>query len=854
MGYLLPWYAVLFIGSVIGFGANYRLFRALGTRGFGFSKVTLLLLWGYVFWLGTSLKLTTNSIEGIYLALVLVSACVILLNKISGLKNLVAWLKQNWRSVLFSEAVFLAGFLIWAYIRSLGPEISGTEKPMELAFINAILNSNSFPPHDPWLSGYAISYYYFGYLITAMMCKITGLSGAVGFNLTLAMLFGLVAQGSFDLLSNLLLDKNKTDVQQQSQAKIEKVSLSTQIPALLGPLFILFVSNIEGLLEVLHSKGVFWSQVNGVWTSKFWSWLNIQELNQPPNLPFSLVPERVNGIWWWRASRVLQDFTQQGTPKEIIDEFPFFSYLLGDLHPHVYSMPFVLLVIAILYGYHKSCKCGAPEFFGFVKLIKQFLRGEQVGNRKQQIIESLRSPEILLLALSLGALSFMNAWDFPIYLVVTGLVLTDGSLNWRRFRIGSLLQLVEIIVVFALLGFVLYLPFYIGFDSQAGGFLPSLGFYTRGVTFIIMFAPFLLPIFVWLLFNTVKKGTWVSLKKGLLFSSIISFGLWIVTYLYAGLIFLLGRTSATFAQLGNYLTGLHESQSSWELLTNSLVDRIAQPGAWLILWIVLSFVFENLIRIDSRNPLADQIVGENTTKTSDHFVLILLLASFGLLLVPEFIYLRDQFGWRMNTIFKFYYQAWVMLAIAGAYTSIQVYKSTHRFSHRIIFAAVFSAVLLSGLLYPIFGLSMKVSQADRTKLSLDGDSIFERYQPEEYEAIQWLRDNTDGVIAEAVGGSYTGYARISTRTGIPTVIGWPGHESQWRGGAEEIGSRESDIELLYKTSNWEEAERIISQYDISYIYVGSLEQGLYRVNESKFTSHLTLAFENTSVRIYQVND
>ena len=62
---------------------------------------------------------------------------------------------------------------------------------MELMFINSILRSPTFPPHDSWLSGYAISYYYFGYVMTAMLAMLTGLTGSVAHNLMTALIFAL---------------------------------------------------------------------------------------------------------------------------------------------------------------------------------------------------------------------------------------------------------------------------------------------------------------------------------------------------------------------------------------------------------------------------------------------------------------------------------------------------------------------------------------------------------------------------------------------------------------------------------------------------------------------------------------
>ena len=86
------------------------------------------------------------------------------------------------------------------------------------------------------------------------------------------------------------------------------------------------------------------------------------------------------------------------------------------------------------------------------------------------------------------------------------------------------------------------------------------------------------------------------------------------------------------------------------------------------------------------------------------------------------------------------------------------------------------------------------------------------------------------------------------------MLGWPGHESQWRGGAAEMGSREADIQTLYRTTNWEEAREILRRYGIRYIYIGSLERNTLHVSEEKFAANLPIVFQNDSVIIYKVPD
>ena len=101
-----------------------------------------------------------------------------------------------------------------------------------------------------------------------------------------------------------------------------------------------------------------------------------------------------------------------------------------------------------------------------------------------------------------------------------------------------------------------------------------------------------------------------------------------------------------------------------------------------------------------------------------------------------------------------------------------------------------------------------------------------------------------------IGGSYSAYGRVSTLTGLPAVLGWPGHESQWRGGSDEQGSRLSDIETLYATADWNVAREIISRYNIRYVFVGNLERGK-PLREDKFQRNMRSAFQQGNVVIYE---
>ncbi|MBM3124866.1 MAG: hypothetical protein FJZ87_07285, partial [Chloroflexi bacterium] len=187
MSAFLSWYLLVLLLGWVTFPLAYRLFPALPDRGFTLARAAGLLIWGYFFWLLASLGMAQNDAGGILLALALLigmSVACLFGNRFPFIE----FIKSNRSLVLTAEALFLVAFAFMAFVRSANSELVSTEKPMELAFISAILRSPSFPPQDPWLSGYAISYYYFGYVMTGMLAKLTALPGSLAHNLMTALI------------------------------------------------------------------------------------------------------------------------------------------------------------------------------------------------------------------------------------------------------------------------------------------------------------------------------------------------------------------------------------------------------------------------------------------------------------------------------------------------------------------------------------------------------------------------------------------------------------------------------------------------------------------------------------------
>lgn len=847
----LLWYLVISALGWISFPLTFRFFPRLASKGYAVSRPLGLLVWGFIFWLLCTLGILQNNLGGQILALILLAGLSSLALIKGRAAELTGWIKANWKSIVTIEAVFLVFFICWAVVRAANPEITATEKPMELAFINSILRSPTFPPQDPWLSGYAISYYYFGYVLVAMLIRITGVVSGVGYNLAAALWFALTAIAAFGMVYDIIAFWKRGREGKETSLYSEAAKTVARISGILGSLFVLVVSNIEGLLEILSGAGLFWSKgADGTFTSKFWSWLDILDLNAHEGKPLA---DTLSRFWgWWRGSRVLQDYKFSGVSVEIIDEFPFFSYLLSDLHPHVLAMPFDLLAMAIA--------------------LNLFISGAEKVRLGWSPLDWFKRWEFWLTALVLGSMAFLNTWDFPIYVGLYCLVLIYIRVNqvgWSGKRIGEFLLSG---LVYGVTGIVLFLPFFLAFKSQAGGFLPSMEFVTRGIHFWVMFAPLLIPIFAWLIYVWRNEPREMALRRGSSFALYLVGGLWVVSALVGLLAFsllplgnqLAFSANASIANLGQKLIGIgqlfggiHDSTNGAEVLAVSMQRRVLMAGTWVTLLIMLGMVWGQLAKSVRKSVelQAEETAVESprTDLNANHFLLVLVLIGAGLTLFPEFFYLRDQFGSRMNTIFKFYFQAWVFWGIAAASVTVILWSEL-RGVKRVIFHFVWWLVFAAALCYPAIMLANKTNNFNPAQWTLDGNAFIRNNNPDEALAEDWLSKAEMGVVAEAVGGSYNpDFARISTHTGLPTVLGWPGHEWQWRGGGTEVGSRESDIKTLYETSNWFEALSIINKYNIRYIYVGSSEYGKYeKLSVQKFTSNLPVAYSNGTVTIYEV--
>lgn len=237
---------------------------------------------------------------------------------------------------------------------------------------------------------------------------------------------------------------------------------------------------------------------------------------------------------------------------------------------------------------------------------------------------------------------------------------------------------------------------------------------------------------------------------------------------------------------------------------------------------------------------------------ADYISLVLIFAALILIIIPEFFYAKDIYPqhYRANTVFKFGYQAFIILGLVCGYMITRLIASRKLLS-LIILAPLFVLVAI----YPYFAVNSYYGYLQNSK-GLDGLKYLHDLYPNDLELINWFNTNVSGqpVILEAQGDSYTDYARISANTGLPTVIGWPVHEWLWRGSYDEAGKRSSEVTQVYESPDLKLTANILSKYKVAYLVLGDLERKKYlNLKEDKFASLGKVVFETGQTKLYKLN-
>lgn len=788
--------------TVVGLAAlpyTYRFFRFLPDRGIAFARPFGLLLVGYLLWLGAFSGVLPNTGGAAVLLIALLAAGGLWLagrDRASLLPDLRARL---WYLVAV-EGVFLLFFAGAALLRAYAPDIDATEKPFESAFFQAVLRSDTFGPRDPWYGGEPMSYYYFGYVLLGVITHATRTAPEIAFNLGLALTGGMAAAGAFGLVYNLI-------------AARDRLRLRTALLAsLLAPVLLLVVSNLEGVFELLA--------VNGVDADWFYRAIAIENLTGPKESSAWYPTEH---WWWWRATRLGSSWN--------VEEFPFFSFLLGDLHAHVMVLPYSLVMLAAIFHLWRT---GEALDGGFVRRHPWLVAG---------------------VALCAGGLYVTNAWDFPTALVLLALVVLARNYvrtGWPAFR--PLLRSAVFLAPVAILAVLLYLPFYIGFTAaptelrvtevlNTETFIERHAVATPPFQFLVFWGPLLFPSLSYLLWRARALHPW-RLDPALLLLGVAAGALPLLIWLAA-------------------LAGMHG--------LSGMVDEVQARGHLLLTWCVLVPVVVLAALVFLSEVFQPDAAEADGTRI---FIAAGMLMAFFLILFPELFFIIDIVVLsRHNTVFKFYYTAWLLLSVTGAVGVADLIGSWRRRPAAVgatpprrtsplvaplrgIWLTGGAVILGLALVYPVTA-SLARSDGFSVDPTLDGLRGARLFVPDEYEAAMWLRSVADGglpVVLEAEGPDYSLGGRVTARTGLPTIVGWPNHEWQERGALPPVLARVDDVATLYRTDNAALARSLLDRYNVDYVYIGGYERDRYGPNAGETLTRIgRLVFDRPSVQIYAVD-
>lgn len=210
-----------------------------------------------------------------------------------------------------------------------------------------------------------------------------------------------------------------------------------------------------------------------------------------------------------------------------------------------------------------------------------------------------------------------------------------------------------------------------------------------------------------------------------------------------------------------------------------------------------------------------------------------LLAAVGLGLVfgVEILFVDDVYSGdleRMNTVFKAYIEAWVLLGVAAATLGVDVARRwwSGGGGTRLWLVGAAALVLAVSGIYPLRATVSRCGDLWRPA-ELDARVALRARYPDDAAAVELLRRAPRGVILEATGGPYTWDGRFATFTGFPTVVGWAHHEAGWRNSWKLLTPRVADVTAAYETLDGSVLETILTRYRVRYVVVGELERARF---------------------------
>ncbi len=763
---LTIWLAALLAPGWAIWPLVYLACERLPDRGYSLARILGLMMTAWLAWLWASIGIANFSPASISTAFLVVASggTILAWRQRDGLR---AFLAARWKLLLAEETIFIAAFAAMALIRMLNPDLwhpqMGGEKPMDFAYLNAIIRAETFPPYNPWYAGAYINYYYFGFVPFAALIKLTAIAPEIGYNLALLSLYAMSAMAVFGIAFALV------------RRRVGKTRRTRIGYAALAVLFVLGIGNLRQA-RILTNEAI-----NGR--------TDPAKLAQAA-LTGNPLPYRPS-TWYFDASRAISRSGEEAKP---ITEFPYFTFLYGDLHAHLIGMPLMLVALGLSISFARRREGGRPA-------------------------------QAMLLALgawTIGASWATNTWDVPTCIaLLAGAILLAQIRRAKTIRQTSIAAAIKTIAI-AALAYLLFLPFHQWWSPAQNAFQWWTGSITPLVDYLTIFGIFLFALL---------PAIWITIRHN--------------------------RAASPKQPIAQWLINTPRTQKIAVLTTAALATAIllltkAITPALLVLTLALSLTAA-------------------TKRTTDRYLFALTTLALLLTLIPELLVLDGDVS-RMNTVFKFYFQAWTLLAIAASIAAARLLAT----QPRPLFTLGLATLVLAGLLYPLTATPARARDrlAANHELTLDGmaylkeasdpGSGYRRHMSADLAAITWLRNEVQGtpVIAEMNTHPviYSWGNRMSVYTGLPSIVGWSWHLRQQMGvlPVTRIVNRIGDVHEIYNTPDPETAWDLLHRYQARYVIVGELERkhaapnGIekFEAAEGEFWDRV---FAEGSTRIYKVH-
>lgn len=478
----------------------------------------------------------------------------------------------------------------------------------------------------------------------------------------------------------------------------------------------------------------------------------------------------------------------------VIAEFPAFSLLLGDLHAHLLALPLGVAALALA-----AC---------------DFLGTEPLSPRRW-----LREPLRLVLASALyAALAMTNSWDVltwgSVWLLASAAALARSGWPWPL----ALLLGVRHLALPAAGALALALPFAWALERPELGLALVAGGGSEPVRFALFWLAPALPVLL--------AGLWLRPRAS---RSALAWGA------------LLGAAPVA-------------AWAGATLVSAGSDPLLARGSGWLTL---------GALALGAGGSGALALTCDRGGQRAEAAALGLASAAASLLLATELLFLSDAFGTRMNTVFKLWFHAWLLLAASGGVAVGAALArprpaagepspgSTYRRAAAALSAAGLALVLASLAYAPAAAVSR---DREAQVPSLDALSYLDRTAPGEAAAVRWARSELlpgGALMLEAVSPSYGGGNRVSAASGVPTLLGWPGHQLQWRRDPPlpELGAL---IDRAYSEGATEEVRRLLRERGVTHVYLGSEERRRHGGGVAERFSGWPVVFEAPGVRIVRL--